>query len=147
MKGTGGGPGDPANYSCWHQREEWTIARYNQHLNNLYLTIIYMWDKEFSYPLVIMKDVLPTDCQIQDEPDNEFDTNSFRSPILGKGMFAKEDQLLEAIKLSSLERERSTTKVKDLIESFVAEGSNNSLDDVKSMKQTELINSISTTVS
>mmetsp|Transcript_10433 Transcript_10433/g.19514 ORF Transcript_10433/g.19514 Transcript_10433/m.19514 type:complete len:267 (-) Transcript_10433:281-1081(-) len=48
-KGTGGGPGDPADYSDWERRPDVTFDRYSN--CKLYLTWMYMRDKEVGFKL------------------------------------------------------------------------------------------------
>ena len=44
-KGTGGGPGDDANYVVWQERAPANVCRYSEQANLLYLTIVHIWDK------------------------------------------------------------------------------------------------------
>ena len=66
-KNTGGGDGDDAAITIWQEREETDILNYDRKLkNNVYLTIVHMYNKMYDYPLVVVKDSIPTEFQIDD---------------------------------------------------------------------------------
>jgi hypothetical protein len=67
--GTGGGPGDDANFAAWQQRDECNVVRYTNQPSNIYLSVVHSWDKAFGFPFVSVKDPLPTECAI----DSSFD--------------------------------------------------------------------------
>ncbi len=51
--GTGGGSGLPENYVIWQERDDTTISGYiSQIAADLYLTIVYMWDRMHDFPFV-----------------------------------------------------------------------------------------------
>jgi len=80
--GTGGGPGDDANFAAWQQRDECNVVRYSNQLSNIYLSVVHSWDKQFGFPFVSVKDVLPTECAIDSsfefsQHDFEDDDGSF----------------------------------------------------------------------
>jgi hypothetical protein len=56
-KGTGGGPDDPADFSDWQNRDPITFERYGG--GKLYLTWIYMKDKEAGYRLCSKHNPIP----------------------------------------------------------------------------------------
>jgi hypothetical protein len=56
-KGTGGGPGDPADYSDWERRPDVTFDRYSN--GKLYLTWMYMRDKEVGFKLCAKYEDIP----------------------------------------------------------------------------------------
>ena len=65
--GTGGGPGAPENFVVWQDRDPLYFINYpNQEEAHLYLTPVYMRDKEYSFLLVDVKDELPPGCQVED---------------------------------------------------------------------------------
>ena len=57
-KGTGGGPGDPADYSDWENRHDIMFDRYTSD-GKLYLTWLYMRDKEVGFKLCAKYDDVP----------------------------------------------------------------------------------------
>ncbi len=54
--GTGGGPGNDANFAAWQHRDECNVVRYTNQPSNIYLLVIHSWDKQFSVPFVAVKD-------------------------------------------------------------------------------------------
>jgi hypothetical protein len=70
--GTGGGPGAPENFVVWEDRDPLHFITYpKQEEAHLYLTPVYMRDKEYSFLLVNIKDKLPPGCQVEDGETNE----------------------------------------------------------------------------
>lgn len=57
-KGTGGGPGDPCDYHDWENRPDVTFHRYADE-SKLFLTWIYMRDKEIGFKLCSKYDEIP----------------------------------------------------------------------------------------
>ncbi len=88
--GTGGGPGDDANFAAWQQRDECNVVRYTNQPSNIYLSVVHSWDKQFGFPLVSVKDPLPMECAIDssfdlsgigdESDDNNFAGASYRTP-------------------------------------------------------------------
>ena len=77
MMGTGGGDGDEANFSNWWERDDTrTVTYINGQNSNLYLSLIYMWDKMFNFVFVEKKDPLPAHMGIGDIYDGEIYINS-----------------------------------------------------------------------
>eukprot|EP00956_Cyclotella_meneghiniana_P038217 scaffold150376_cov62-Cyclotella_meneghiniana.AAC.1 len=66
LKETGGGSGSDATYVCWQDRDSCSSVSYLNQIAHLYITPVYMCDKEFNYLLVEKKDNLPQGCQIED---------------------------------------------------------------------------------
>lgn len=64
--GTGGGTGAPAGFSVWEERHPGYVVNYDPQPCNIYLSLVYMWDKEFNFCFVDTKDKLPADCAIGD---------------------------------------------------------------------------------
>ena len=65
--GTGGGPGAEENFAAWEQRDETNVVTYGIQQDSLiYLSVVHIWDKMYSFPLVRPKGPLPSDCQIED---------------------------------------------------------------------------------
>ena len=60
MMGTGGGDGDDANFSNWWEQGKTRTATYiNGQNSNLYLSLMYMWDKSYNFVFVEKRDPLP----------------------------------------------------------------------------------------
>ena len=66
MMGTGGGPGAPENFSIWQDREETETAGYIEQACDVYLSLVYIWDKEYDFVFVTKKDSLPSHMHIGD---------------------------------------------------------------------------------
>ncbi len=66
MKGTGGGPGAPENFSTWQTQDETYVSQYTQQSCNLYLAVVDIWDKQFGFPFVPRRDPMPDNCMIDD---------------------------------------------------------------------------------
>ncbi len=67
MMGTGEGDGDEANFSNWWERGDTHTATYLHGQNsNLYLFLMYMWDKLYNFVFVAKKDPLPGHMGIGD---------------------------------------------------------------------------------
>jgi hypothetical protein len=78
--GTGGGTGAPEGFSVWEERHAGYVVNYDVQPCNIYLSLVYMWDKEYSFCFVDKKDPLPPDCAIGDgwtggNNNNEDDDN------------------------------------------------------------------------
>ena len=69
--GTGGGPGDDANFAAWQQRDECNVVHYTNQSAHIYLSVVHIWDKQFGFPFVSFKDPLPLECAI----DSSFDVS------------------------------------------------------------------------
>lgn len=65
-KGTGGGSGDPADYSDWEQREDTTILRYHNNSTSQYLTWVFMYDKQYEFILTKRLGPLPVGTRLDD---------------------------------------------------------------------------------
>jgi len=66
-KNTGGGSGDAAAIVTWQEQEETDILNFNRRVkNSVYLTVVHMYDKSFAFPLVVTKEDIPVDFQIDD---------------------------------------------------------------------------------
>ena len=60
MMGAGGGDGDYAKLLNWWECDETCTATYSNGQNsNLYLSLMYMWDKSYNFVFVEKKDPLP----------------------------------------------------------------------------------------
>jgi hypothetical protein len=85
--GTGGGTGAPEGFSVWENRHEAYVVNYDVQPCNIYLSLVYMWDKQYGYCFVDKKDQLPPDCAIgdgwtgdhDDDNDDEMDNNNGNS--------------------------------------------------------------------
>lgn len=98
-KGTGGGPGDDANYVCWQERDPTRVAGYSDQPSRIYLTVIHIWDKQYSYPCVVSKDPMPNDCQREDD-EMQTPTPSAKK----KGAGDDDDRIINAIQSMSTQR-------------------------------------------
>jgi hypothetical protein len=67
MMGTGGGPGAPENFSIWQDRDETETAAYIDQACDIYLSLVYIWDKQYDFVFVTKKDSLPSHMQIGDQ--------------------------------------------------------------------------------
>jgi hypothetical protein len=72
--GTGGGSGANENFA-WQERDPTNVVTYSSGSQPclIYLSVMHMWDKEYSFPYVSVQDSMPADCAIDD--DINFDTN------------------------------------------------------------------------
>ncbi len=80
--GTGGGPGDDANFAAWQQRDECNVVRYTNLPSHIYLSVVHSWDKQFGFPFVSVKDPLPTECAIDSSFDfsqEDFEEDNFNN--------------------------------------------------------------------
>lgn len=67
MMGKGGGDGGDANFSNWWERDETRTTTYiNGQNSNLYLSLMYMWDKSYNFVFVEKRDPLPGHMGIGD---------------------------------------------------------------------------------
>ena len=83
-KGTGGGPGDEANDVVWQDKDPANVCRYLEQANQLYLTIIHIWDKDRGYTFIVSKDPMPDSCQIENG-NNKAPSGTPSAPIKSKG--------------------------------------------------------------
>ena len=66
-KNTGGGSGDESEIVIWQDRDEVSFVNYDEKVKNcIYLTIVHMWSRMYNDPLVVVRDDIPPDCQIED---------------------------------------------------------------------------------
>jgi len=84
-KGTGGGPGDDANYVVWQERDPANVCRYSEQGNLLYLTIVHIWDKDRGYAFIVSKDPMPAYCQIENG-DKKSPSRTPAAPMKPKGL-------------------------------------------------------------
>jgi hypothetical protein len=98
--GTGGGPGAPENYGDWWVRPAETVVGYIQQPARFYLTLLFMFDKEYKWIFTTEKDTLPQSCMIDDSDPNFNDTsggtdsenNNLPSPSVAGTPAARGDQ-------------------------------------------------------
>ena len=64
--GTGGGPGADENFCVWQERDLTLLVKYTPQYANLYVTVIYIWDKAKSFLLTKPKGPLPPGAAIRD---------------------------------------------------------------------------------
>ena len=69
--GTGGGPGAEENFAAWQDRDETNVVTYSpgSQPSLIYLSVVHMWDKEYSFPFVTVRDSMPDNCSIDEEID------------------------------------------------------------------------------
>ena len=102
-KNTGGGDGDDAAIAIWEEREEVDIVNYDRKIKNaVYLTVVHMYNKLYAFPLVVIKESIPTEFQIDDaNTDNHSGLSSGRrpSPPTDNGTQDKEERakMIEAL--------------------------------------------------
>ena len=104
-KGTGGGPGDDANYVCWKDRDPSRLAGYSDQPSRIYLTVIHMWDRDYAFPLVVSKEPMPDDCQFEDEDDSNDDRVNRTPPPAKKD--AADDSMMKAIRSMTAHRTKN----------------------------------------
>ena len=67
QKFTGGGDGDDAAVVVWKEWDEVEIVNYDYKIkNSVYLTVVHMFNKLYDFLLVVVKDGVPTEFQIDD---------------------------------------------------------------------------------
>ncbi len=67
MMGTGGGDGNDAYFSNWWEHDDTCTTTYLHGQNsNLYMSLLYMWDKLYNFVFVAKKDPLPGHMAIGD---------------------------------------------------------------------------------
>ncbi len=60
MMGTGGGDGDEVNFANWWEHDHSCTATYlHGQNNNLYLSLLYIWDKLYNFVFVAKKNPIP----------------------------------------------------------------------------------------
>lgn len=77
MKGTGGGSGAGEDFSVWEIRDPILFVDYSNQAARIYLSVVYIWDKEYGFILVTKKETIPAsaafdDCfmRMDDDEDN-----------------------------------------------------------------------------
>ncbi len=87
--GTGGGPGAPENFNVWQERDPTSVVGYIQQNAFIYLSLVHIWDKKYSFPFVEVKAQLPSNAAIgdgwtadADVDDAADDGNVFQTPKL-----------------------------------------------------------------
>jgi hypothetical protein len=61
-----GGDGAPLNYVIWQTRDPLAFCTYGKQNAQLYLTPVYMCDKDYGFILVEPKETLPPGCTVED---------------------------------------------------------------------------------
>lgn len=70
-QGTGGGSGDDAEFTTWMDRDDTCVVTYLGGQNSLmYLSVVKMWDRMFSYVFADIKDALPDEADYYGDGDN-----------------------------------------------------------------------------
>ena len=112
--GTGGGSGAPENFADWQERDESYILTYTpQQAANLYLTIVFMWDKTHGFPL--KPSVGPMRGGREDEQYDGGDNSYDPPPDSGKSTKG-DKQLVAAMKDMTDRREISMNKMLEFID-------------------------------
>ena len=119
--GTGGGPGAPENFNVWQERDPATVVSYIQQSSFIYLSLVHIWDKKYSFPFVDVKDSLPTNAAIGDgwtpqEDGSEFgDGESCQTPKVSRAGLRMENNLLKVLGKMSAARESSVSTSERLL--------------------------------
>ena len=92
--GTGGGRGDAVAYSVWNAREELQIGTYASKQNTcskVWLTIVHLWDKYYSWPFTVMKGNVPPGTGVDEggTGDNAGPTAVYTTPPRGGSGISK----------------------------------------------------------
>ena len=67
QKKTGGGDGDEVLFVSWDERDPIEFLDYDLKVkNNVHLTIIHMYDKQFDFPLTVRVDCIKLDYTVDD---------------------------------------------------------------------------------
>ncbi len=116
--GTGGGDGAPENFADWQNRHEsWLLNYTPQQDAHLYLTIVFMWDKQHGFPLKPPAGKMPPGTGLDDEAEaNDSGINSAINT--GKQLKGNGD-LNSAIKQLTAARKQSTN---ELLKALVGSG-------------------------
>jgi hypothetical protein len=77
QKNTGGGSGDEALFVDWEEREDTRFFDYDHKIkNNVYLTAIHMYDKQFGFPLTLKVDTIYHGFAIDDDDTTQKTTST-----------------------------------------------------------------------
>ena len=126
---TGGGPGNEATFVTWSKRDPLKFSGYVGQDSNLYLTPIYIMDKDQGFLLVEVKDNLPKNCQIEDNPDETVASTAKKNSSDDKVV----EQFKEIVKDMSAARTLESKELRDIL--------NGSMED----EETEVVNMIERT--
>ncbi len=106
--GTGGGSGAPEDFADWWNRDESWIMNYTpQQVKDLYLAIIFMWDKIHNFPFSPPCQKMPPDCIREDE--GRIDGGSNPIPIASAPK-SKGDSVLAHFMTEMTSQRKETTK-------------------------------------
>jgi hypothetical protein len=67
MKGTGGGSGAEEDFAIWEERDHILFVIYSNQPARIYISVVYIWDKQYGFPLVTQKDTVPAYAAIDDD--------------------------------------------------------------------------------
>ena len=119
-KGTGGGDGDPVAYSVWEKRDALCAVTYSDGRTptKVHLSVVHCWDKEFGFPLTIVKGTVPAGSAVDD--DNEVSSATRATPFSYKSQASKDQlALVASLKLAAEERRRGTKETFDAMQSVI----------------------------
>jgi hypothetical protein len=94
-EGTGGGPGRDEDYMIWQERDPLDFCSYSNQHSHLYLTLVYILDKQYGFLLTEEKPPLPPGCRVEDGCNAAAASASASSKKQ-----AKEDEVLSSLKKS-----------------------------------------------
>ncbi len=126
--GTGGGSGMPENYVIWQEREETMITGYiTQITADLYLTVVYMWDRMYNFPFVTTRAQIPQEARIDDRENSDLSdgiisSGGSRSDTTPKRTQFESDvrEISTAIENYQRQREASNKKViSEIVSAFM----------------------------
>ena len=114
--GTGGGSGDPANFSNWQERDPLCFERYDTNSKSSYLTYIHMLNNQYHHPMLKVNDQLPPQARLEDTPKSKIEHKEKSSSILvefekvSKKMECKSQERMDTIRniLDDLQSETQT---------------------------------------
>ncbi|KAL7544550.1 hypothetical protein ACHAWF_007927 [Thalassiosira exigua] len=146
--GTGGGDGHPVVTPVWDERPALQAVTYigKKARGTLYLAVFHIWDKEYNFPLTIVKGRVPPGAAIDDEANAAVGkTVTPTPPSSGKKMLATGEQvLIAAINSSAAAREKASTEISSAasaLKSFI-EGSSAAPEMSQTDKQVQLQDAI-----
>jgi hypothetical protein len=110
--GTGGGPGMPEDFVVWQERDPLDFCTYSRQDSQLYLTPVYMLDKEYGFILVAPKESLPLGCQVEDADGNIKTPSTSKKSVSDDQILA---QFTEQVQALSAARGLQTKELQDVL--------------------------------
>jgi hypothetical protein len=141
-KGTGGGDGDPVAYSVWQERDPLTAVTYSakHSKGKIYLSVVHIMDKQFGFPLTIVKGSIPEDLVVDDAVAKSTPTS-----MSNKVKVSKEHHgLISAMRTASEKSTRDMDAIASDMKTVFASLDNNT-DLTQTERQIQLQNAIEST--